>query len=91
MKKWICLLLLVLVSGCGAPISRLIDPLPNTGRGFWQDVSGTANAMQTYHAGHVYENAAADMPTAVVILEDKMNWLERWKARLKRLQGTTIE
>jgi len=78
------------VTGCGTSLSKVIDPLPNTGRGFWQDVAGTANAMTVYHNNHVFENEATDIPVAVALLEDRVSWLDKVKATLKRLQGTVV-
>jgi len=91
MKKYLITLFLLTVSGCGLPVSRIIDPLPNTGKGFWRDVAGTANAMEAYHDAHIYQNEAQDVPRAMNLIEERVGWLDRMKARLKRLQGTPIE
>ncbi len=84
------LLTVLLLQGCQVS-SRVLDPLPNTGRGFWQDVRGTVEAMADYHSLHIYQNEKRDVPRAMYQLEERIDWLGRMKAVLKRQQGTPIQ
>ena len=88
-KSLITLLAALLLQGC--QVSRVLDPLPNTGRGFWRDAAGTASAMVEYHDRHIYENEAQDVPRIMYQVEERIGWLDRQKARLKRLQGTPVK
>ncbi len=87
--KTACLLMMGLLSsaGCNETVSRVTDPLPNTGRGFWQDIAGTAAVMVEHHEGNIYRNSVTDIPRMLQQTEDRLTWMERMKARLKAMQG----
>jgi hypothetical protein len=73
------LVVMVMLSGC---LPRaVVDPLPNTGRGFWEDVSGTADAMVEHHNKTILYNSTKDVPRRLNQTEDKISWIEKLKAR----------
>ena len=71
------LLLAFACSGCG----RLTDPMPGMGNGFWQDLGGISAAMQEHHQMTMYKNAKKDLPRSMTLVEEKIGWVERMKAR----------
>ena len=83
MKK----LLLVLVLSQAGCSSRWADPMPNTGRGFWKDIQGTAGAMVDYHDKHVYRNTVHDLPRAMYQVKEHATWADRFKVILEQQQG----
>ena len=86
MKLTILILCFIMLSGCDMPVRRVIDPLPNTGAGFWQDVSGAANAMIEHHERTILVNSVKDAGRAVNNVEEQLTRFERIKKRLSRLE-----